>query len=141
MEDTCYILRPDLVLKIDRSQNPRPALYRLLENIAVGSVVLLTKPIEFFGNSFFIRRIHSLVIFCPHILILANNHAVYMGSLSRIRIRRKLFGQTPCHASDKIGFRSARFDICQPVYTDIASRKACLCCVLCSFPEVTFHKP
>ena len=53
MEDTCYILRPDLVLKIDRSQNPRPALVRLLENIAFGSVVLLTKPIEFFGNSFF----------------------------------------------------------------------------------------
>lgn len=89
MEDTCYILRPDLVLKIDRSQNPRPALVRLLENIAVGSVVLLTKPIEFFGNSFFIRSIHSLVIFCPQILILANNHAVYMGSLSSIRIRRK----------------------------------------------------
>ena len=97
MEDTCYILHPDLVLKIDRSQNPRPALVRLLENIAVGSAVLLTKPIEFFGNSLFIRSTHSLVIFCQPILILANNHAVYMGSLSSIRIRRKGFGQTPCH--------------------------------------------
>ena len=89
MEDTCYILRPDLVLKIDRSQNPRPALVRLLENIAVGSVMLLTKPIKFFGNSFFIRSRHSPVMFCQQNLILANNHAMYMGSLSSIRIRRK----------------------------------------------------
>ena len=135
LEDTCYILCSDLVLKIDSGQNARPALKTikkntnstqnesethhakqyevtsflstdcelstvtcsknvyapgpLLENIAVGSVVLLTKPISFFGNSFFIRSIHSLVVFCQHILILTNNHALYMGSLSSIRIRRK----------------------------------------------------
>ena len=68
-------------LKIDPSLNPRPALVHLLENIAVA--MLLIKPIEFFGNSFFIRSIHSLVIFCQQILNLANNHTVYMGSLRR----------------------------------------------------------
>ena len=74
---------------MSRNDDLTPALVRLLENIGVGSVVLSTKPIEFFGNSLFTRSIHSRVIFCPQILILANNHAVYMGSLSSIRIRRK----------------------------------------------------
>ena len=90
MEDTCYILRPDIVLKIDRSQNPRPALVSLLVLLAVSCC--WQSQSSFLETPFFIHSIHSLVIFCPQILNLANNHAVYMGS---IRIRRKWFGHTP----------------------------------------------
>ena len=64
MEDTCHVIRPDLDLKIDRSQNPRPELVPQDPDASTRKYCcrqLLTKPITFFGNSVLIRSVCDLV--------------------------------------------------------------------------------
>ena len=57
MEDTCCVLRPDLVLKIDRRQNTRPDLVPLLENMAVALTLVDKANHVFLETPFFIRSV------------------------------------------------------------------------------------
>ena len=146
MEDTCCVLRPYLVLKIDRRQNIlyRPDLVPLLENMAI-ALALVDKANHVFWKLRFLSVANG--VFNSDLLPTYFNSGNWSRSvIMHIALLHIQFVQ--CwkkkkiiwfpHASDKIRFRSARFDICQPVTLTLP---ACLYCVLRQFPEVTFHIP